>query len=328
LASACGDGRERLFVYNFTDYIDPLAVADFETEFGVRVVYREFKTNEAMYADLTGGASYDVIFPSDYMIQRLIREGRLEPIDYSAIPNISNIAEEFRVAPHDPGGTYSVPYMAGTLGILYNSRAVGGEIDSWGELWNPKYKGRILMYDSQRDALTVALRYLGYSANSADADELNAAAELLIAQKPLVGARLTDEIKDRMIREEAALAVTYSGDAFYAETRNPDLKYVVPKEGSGVFYDGMVIAKGTPRKRLAELFINYMCRPGVALRNTLYTGYIPVNSAARSLLPETYAGSPTVLPGDELERCEWFLDAEGARGIYDEVWRRILLARE
>ena len=231
LLTGCGGGRS-INVYNWGDYIDEDILAMFEKETGIRVNYDTFASNEAMYTKLkSGGASYDIAIPSDYMIEKMINEDMLERINFDNVPNIKNIHSRFKGLIYDPSGEYSVPYMWGTLGILYNTAMVDEPVQSWDILWNPLYANRIFMYNSQRDSLAVSLKRLGYSINTKNLNELNAAVEQLKLQKPLVRAYAGDSIKDSMIGNEGALALVYSGDAIYAIEDNPDLDPLSREQG-------------------------------------------------------------------------------------------------
>lgn len=277
-----GEKKPTLYVYNWGDYIDEDVIGKFEKEYDVRVVYDTFSTNEDMYVKITsGGSKYDVLFPSDYMIKRMIDEGLLEKINSDNVPNEKYIDSRFKNLEHDPNNEYSIPYMWGTLGILYNKKMVTDPVESWDILWNPKYRKQILMVDSQRDAIGIALQKLGYSLNSVNPTELEAAKQELIKQKEMVLAYVIDEAKDKMIAGEAALAVVWSGDAVYAMRENPDLDYAVPKNGGNLWFDGMVIPKTTQNKELAELFINFMNEPEIALANAEYTAYSTPHLEAR-----------------------------------------------
>ena len=228
----------KVVVYNWGEYLDPEVIDMFEEETGIKVVYEEFETNEIMYPKVAAGAiSYDVVCPSDYMIQKMIENDLLQEINFDNIPNLKNIGEEYLSwsEEFDPGNKYSVPYCWGTVGILYNKAMVEEPVDSWDILWDEKYKDNILMQDSVRDALMVALKKLGYSMNTDSEEEISQATQLLIEQKPLVQAYVIDQVRDKMIGNEAALGVIYSGEAIYTQRENPDLEYVVPKEGSNLW---------------------------------------------------------------------------------------------
>ena len=234
------------------DYIDPEIITMFEDETGIDVVYEEYETNEIMYPKVQSGAiAYDVVCPSDYMVQRMIENDLLAEINYENVPNLKYIDDIYMEMSkqYDPENKYSVPYLWGTVGILYNKKMVDEPVDSWNILWDEKYTDSILMQDSVRDAFAVALKSLGYSLNSTDLDELEAAKKLLIKQKPLVQAYVIDQVRDKMIGNEAALGVIYSGEALYCQKENPDLEYVIPKEGSNLWIDALVIPKNAQKKR-------------------------------------------------------------------------------
>jgi len=324
----CND-KPILNVYNWGDYIDPDVIKDFEEEFNVKVNYNTFATNEDMYVSIAkGGTSYDVAFPSDYMIERMISEGLLAEINKDNIPNIKYIGEEDLDLDFDPGNKYSVPYMWGTFGILYNKTMVDDVVDSWDILWNEKYAGQILMLDSQRDSIGVSLKRLGYSMNTRDLNELEEAKNELIKQKPLVYAYVGDDVKQLMVAEEAALAVVWSGDAVAMMWENENLEYVYPKEGTNIWFDNMVIPKNAKNKELAEQFINFLNRPDIAARNVQYIGYSTPNVAAQELLPEEIRNSQVAYPSKEiLKNTEIFRDMKDMLSVYDELWLEVKTER-
>ena len=224
LFSGCASPQKTVYVYNWGEYINQDVLSMFEQETGIHVVYTTFATNEEMYAKLRAGASdYDVLIPSDYMIERMSAEDLLHPINWENVPNAALIDDLFKNPGYDPEGLYSVPYMWGTVGICYNTTMVDEPVDSWDILWNEKYSRQILMYNSSRDSMMVALRRLGYDMNTRNIDELNEAARLLTEQKPLVLSYVEDDVNDKMIAGEAALAVMYSGAALESIDQNPDL---------------------------------------------------------------------------------------------------------
>ncbi len=325
LAGCSSSDKQTLTVYNWGDYIDESVLDEFEEEFNVKVIYDTFSTNEDMYVKLkSGGSNYDVAFPSDYMIERMIKEDMLEKVDMSKIDNYKYIDDQFKNLEFDPNNEYSVPYMWGTVGILYNETMVTEPVDSWDILWDEKYEGQILMMDSQRDSIGITLKKLGYSLNSRNAEELDLAKEELIKQKPLVMAYVVDEVKDMMIGEEAALAVVWSGDAVVMIDENENLNYVVPKEGSNLWFDNMVIPKGSENKELAEEFINFMTRPEIALKNAEYIGYSTPNTETMELLDEETRNDEVAYPSDEvIENCEVFLDPSDFLKEYDRIWTEI-----
>lgn len=314
-----------LKVYNWGDYIDSTVLEEFEKEYGIKVIYDNYATNEDMYVKLkAGGNSYDVAFPSDYMIKRMINEDMLYKIDLSNIPNYKYIEDNFKNLSFDPRNEYSVPYMWGTVGILYNKTMVKEPVDSWKILWDPEYKKQIFMLDSQRDSIGLTLKMLGYSLNTRNINELEEAKQALIEQKPLVLAYVGDEVKDKMIAGEAALAVVWSGDAVYTKWENPDLEYVIPKEGSNLWVDSMVIPKTSKHKNEAELFINFMCRPEIAYRNTDYIGYSSPHQEAKKMLEPEILNDRTAYPTDDvLARCEVMDDLGDSLDEYDRIWTEV-----
>ena len=320
---------EKLVVYNWGEYIDPEVLTMFEEETGIDIVYEEFETNEILYPKISSGAiAYDVICPSDYMIQRMIENDLLSEINFDNIPNLKNIGKQYleQSRQFDPENKYSVPYCWGTVGILYNKMMVDEPVDSWSILWDPKYKDNILMQDSVRDAFGVTLKYLGYSLNSIDLDELTEAKNLLIEQKPLVQAYVIDQVRDKMIGNEAALGVIYSGEAIYTQKENPNLEYVIPKEGSNIWIDSWVIPKNTEHKENAEKFINFLCRPDIALMNFEYITYSTPNEAARELIEdESIRNSEIAFPDlskyDNLETFQ-YLGTE-ADQVYGNLWNKV-----
>ncbi len=307
--------REEITVYNWGQYISDGTdgsldvIAAFEEETGIHVNYITFDSNESMYTKLkTGGASYDVIIPSDYMIGKLIEEDMLEPLDFSNIPNYAGIDEAFRNQAYDPENAYSVPYTWGTVGLIYNRQYVSDEdAQSWSCLWNSKYAGKILMFDNPRDAFAIAESILGYSLNTTDENELRQCADLLAQQKPVLQAYVMDQIFDKMQRGEAWVAPYYAGDYLTMVEENPDLGFSHPKEGFNIFIDAMCIPKGCQNKAGAEAFINFLCRPDISAANLDYIGYSTPISAAKEYMDEEVITNPVSYPDDEtLARSESF----------------------
>lgn len=320
---------QQVVIYNWGEYIDPEVLDMFEEETGIDVVYEEFETNESMYPKVQAGAvAYDLVCPSDYMIQRMIENNLLDEINFDNIPNLKNIGTQYmeQSRAFDPENKYSVPYCWGTVGILYNKTMVDEPIDSWSVLWDKKYTDQILMQNSVRDALGIALKYCGYSLNSKDLDELNEAQQLLMEQKPLVQAYVVDQVRDKMISNEAAIGVIYSGEAIYTQSENQNLEYVVPKEGSNVWIDSWVIPKNAKNKENAESFINFLCRPDIAKMNFDYITYSTPNVAARELIEDAAIRNSTIaFPDNEvLNRCETY-QYLGTKfdEIYNKLWREI-----
>lgn len=326
--SGSGESGE-VIVYNWGEYIDPETITMFEEETGIKVVYDEFETNEVMYPKVEAGATaYDVICPSDYMIQKMIDNDLLAEINFDNVPNSKNIGEQYfeQSKEFDPENKYSVPYCFGTVGILYNKTMVDEPVDSWSILWDEKYEDNILMQDSVRDAFMVALKLNGFSMNSLDEKELETAKNSLIEQKPLVQAYVIDQVRDKMIGNEAAIGVIYSGEAIYTQRENPDLEYVIPKEGTNVWIDSWVIPKNAPNKENAEKFIDFMCRGDIALMNFEYITYSTPNVAAQALIEdEDVKNSEIAFPDlsqyDNLETFH-YLGEEGDE-LYNNLWKEV-----
>lgn len=294
MLTGCGAGnaesKGEVIVYNWGEYIDPEVLDIFEQETGIKVVYDEFETNEVMYPKVEAGAAqYDVICPSDYMIDKMIENNLLAEINFDNIPNAkANIGAQYweMSKEFDEENKYSIPYCWGTVGILYNKTLVDEPIDSWNVLWDEKYSNNILMQDSVRDAFMVALKKNGHSMNSTNADELALAKDTLVSQKPLVQAYVIDQVRDKMIGNEAAIGVIYSGEAIYTQRENADLEYVIPKEGTNVWIDSWVMLKNAPNKENAEKFLDFLCRPDIALKNFEYITYSTPNVKAQELIED------------------------------------------
>lgn len=328
-AGAKDAGSEKLIVYNWGDYVDPKTIELFEEETGISVTYEEYETNEIMYPKILSGAiAYDVVCPSDYMIQRMIENDLLAKLNLDNIPNIKNMDSIYmeQSRSFDPDNAYSIPYCVGTVGILYNKTMVHEPVDSWDILWDSKYADSILMQDSVRDAFAVALKRRGYSLNSSKVDQLIQAKDDLIAQKPLVQAYVVDQVRDKMIGNEAALGVIYSGEAGYTKRENPNLEYVIPKEGSNVWIDSWVIPKNAKNKENAEKFINFMCRPDIALMNFEYLTYATPNKAARALIKDEETRNSKILfpNAEDLTNCETFqFLGDDVDSYYNELWNKV-----
>ncbi|MEA4912667.1 MAG: spermidine/putrescine ABC transporter substrate-binding protein [Oscillospiraceae bacterium] len=326
-----------LYVYNWGEYISDGSdessdvIAEFEALTGITVHYTTFASNEEMYAKIkSGGAQYDIILPSDYMIARMINEDMLEPIDFGNIPNYALVDDVYKHMEYDPDDAYSVPYMWGLVGLIYNTTMVEDDVTSWDALWDQRYMGNILMFSNSRDAFGIALLKLGYSLNTTDDGELAEAAQLLKDQKMLVQAYVMDEIFNKMEGGEAAVAPYYAGDALTMIDENPDLAFVYPEEGTNYFVDAMVIPSGCANKEAAEMFINFMCEPEVSAANAEYIGYSTPIGAAKELLdldPETEA---IAYPDESvMENTEVFkLLPEDTNTAMDKYWTEILSYNE
>ena len=325
-------GQEVVNVYNWDDYINDEAIKLFEEETGIKVNYMCFTTNEDMMVQLRNSpGAFDVIVPSDYCVERMLAEDLIQPLNFDNMPNASKyLLPSLQNPAYDPTNAYSVPYMWGTVGILYNTQKVTEEINSWSVLYDEKYKGEVFMLDSIRDSMGVTLKYLGYSLNTRNPKEIAAATNLLIEQKKkgIVKAYQVDETKDKMVLGEAALAVMWSGDAQYAIALNENLAYTVPKEGSNIWIDPFVVPTTATNKENAERFIDFMCRPDIAKLNCEYIWYSSPNTGAIELMGETYTNNSTMNPSPQtIESCEFFNDIQDVITLYNTLWSQIKSAK-
>ena len=290
-----------LNLYNWGDYLDPDLMTKFTKETGYQISYETFDSNEAMYTKIKqGGTSYDLAVPSDYMIQKMKRENLLLPLDHSKLTGLKNYDPRFMNLSFDRRNKYSLPYFWGTLGIIYNDKIVDGkDVQHWDDLWSPKFRNQILLVDSARDALGVALITQHKSVNTKSVADLAAAQAKLEALMPSVKAIIADEIKMYMAQNEAGLAVTYSGEAAEAIDNNPHLHYVVPSEGSNLWFDNIVMPKTAKHKEAAYAFLNFMSEPKNAAQNAEYIGYATPNAKAKALLPKAVRNDPQFYPSNE-----------------------------
>lgn len=273
-------------VYNWGEYISDGAEGTmnvnkkFEEETGIKVNYTTYDTNENMYNKIKGGgANYDIIIPSDYMIQRMLEEEMLEKINFDNIPNYTNIMDEYKNLYFDPTNEYSVPYNVGMVGLIYNTKLVTETPDSWGVMWDEKYSGQILMFNNPRDAFGITQCYLGIDLNTSDSNDWHRAYDKLKEQKPLVSSYVMDDVFNKMESGEAAMCAYYAGDYLSMKENNPDLSFVYPKEGTNIFVDSVCIPIGCQNKEGAELYINFLLREDVALANAEYICYASPNKA-------------------------------------------------
>ena len=331
------DGQQVINVFNWGEYISDSyedGLIDVNKEFerltGIKVNYVTFESNEDMYAKIkNGGASYDIVIPSDYMIERMIKEDLLETADFKSLPNYKYLDEKYTSMYYDEEGIYSVPYNVGMVGLIYNTKVVTEKPDSWGIMWDEKYKGKILMIDNPRDAFAVAQKYLGYSLNTTDEKEFSDCAQLLIEQKKLLQGYVMDEIYNKMESGEAAIAPYYVGDFITMHDVNPDLDFVYPKEGVNIFVDAMCIPKGAQNIDGALKYINFMLDPEVALSNAFYIGYATPNKGV--LQSEDYAEMaenqylyPT---GDNIPDTEYFHNLpQETLDLLSSMWNEIKVA--
>ena len=309
-------GAETITVFNWGDYIDPDLLEKFEEQTGITVIYETFDSNEAMMTKIAqGGTTFDVAMPSEYAVARMMEDGLLVPLDHSRLPNMAHIDSRFMDMSYDPGNVYSVPYFWGTVGIVYNPEAFDEPPTSWDALWDPSLRNNILLADSAREIVGMGLNSLGYSLNDTDEAHLQETLAKLKRLTPNVKAIVGDEIKMLMIGDEAAAAVVWSGDAAEILWENEALDYVVPEEGSNLWFDSMVIPKTARNIDGAHLFINFMLDPENAAQNAEYVGYSTPNATALEMLPEEIREDERFYPGDELiARLE----------VYENLGKRML----
>ena len=322
-------------VYNWGEYISDGSDGSldvnkaFEELTGVKVNYSTFASNEELYVKLkVGGIQYDVIIPSDYMIEKLIKENLVRKLNYNNIPAHTNIANRFKKLPFDPTGEYSLAYTWGVTGIVYNRKLVTeaeNEID-WKILFDKKYKGQILMYYNPRDAFGIAQAYLGYSLNTTNETELRECARILKEQKPLVQSYVMDEIYDKMEAGEAALGVYYAGDSLSMIDSNPDLNFVIPRKGANLFVDSICIPAASGSPELAEMYINFLCEPEIALANIEYINYASPNDGAIAIMSDNTKNNKIIYPDKEtLDNCEVYITLPDDTNILmEDLWNEIL----
>lgn len=320
-------------IYNWGEYIseeedEECYMFDINAEFekltGIKVNYSNYDTNEDLYSKIkSGGSSYDIIIPSDYMIQRFIAEGLVQKINFDNVPNYKYIDEQFRNMYYDENNEYSVPYCVSTVGLIYNTEMVEERPTSWSVLWDPKYAGKIVMFDNPRDSFAIAQKFLGQSLNTTDSEEWRMSAAELISQKPLLQGYVQDEVYNKMIGGEAALAPYYAGDFLCMQEENEALDFVYPEEGYNIFVDAVCIPANAEHVRAAEMYINYLLDPTVGLANAYATGYATPNTKVRQLEEyEELASNPYLYPDkDEMENAEYFLDLDDeTRALMNELW--------
>lgn len=321
-------GKNTIVVLNYGEYIDTSVLRQFEKETGIKVLYEEATTPEEMYSKYTSSTiPYDLICTSDYMAERLISEGQAVKIDKDNMKYVKNIGDRYwkMSQTFDPKNEYTIPYFWGTVGILYNTKMIHEDVDSWDILFNGKYPGEIIMQNSIRDAYMCALKYKGFSLNTTDRSQLQTAQDILLRQKPDVEAYFVDEVREEMVAGNAALAVCYSGEAYLANEYDEDLEYVVPKEGSNVWVDSWVLMKKGKNKAGAEKFLDFLCREDVASANFEFIYYPTPNTAVYDNLDEDVKNDPLIFPSNEvLDKCEVYktLDSE-TTALYSQMWKEL-----
>jgi len=312
-------------VHNWGEFIDMDVLNMFEREYGIRVIYNTYATNQALYSQLQMGTIVaDVVVPSDYMIARLISEDMLYELNFDNIPNYTLIDPRFRNLDFDPDNRFSVAYMTGTVGIIYNTAFIDEPITSWSALFDERFAGQILMFDNPRDAFGVALKYLGFSQNTTNEDEIMQAFELLVQQRDILQAYVMDQIFDLMESGDAWIAPYYMGDFLWMHETNPDLAFAIPVEGTNAFVDAMVIPRGAPNRENAELFINFMARTDIALMNMSAIMYSSANYQSAALYAEEIEPwkYEIMFPSPEvMDRTEVFTHLpQHILDLYDRLW--------
>lgn len=330
LLSGCGSSKETLNIYSWADNFDEEVLKEFEKQFDVKINYDVFANNEDLLAKIkAGGNGYDLIQPSDYMVATMIKQDLLEPLNKDNIPNWTNISDTYKNPSFDPDNKYSLVYTSGVTGIVYNKKYVKEEITSWADLWNPEYKGKVILLDDNREMIGMALKKAGLSNSSSDEAQITAAVDDLKTLLPSVLAFDTDNIKQKMIQEEGWIATVWSGDASVIAKNNPDVAYVIPKEGGTIWSDNYAIPKGSKHKELAEKFINYMLDPEVSAKNYESIGYSDPNTKATPFHTEEYNNDKMInLSEEELSRTEWLGDVGEKLQIYDRFWTELKSGRE
>lgn len=312
--SGAAESKGEINVFNWGEYISNgeggtmNTIKEFEKETGIKVNYTTYETNEEMYNILkSSNSSYDVVIPSDYMIEQLINEDMLSEIDFDNVPNFKNIMDKYKTTAYDKDGKYSVPYSWGVVALCYNKTMVDKKPDSFSALWDEKYSGQMLMFNNSRDAMAIAMRLKGIDPGKITKEDIDIASDYLSEQRPLLKKYVMDQVFTEMEGSQAALAPYYAGDIVVMMDNNEDLDYVLPKEGSNLFIDAMCIPKNSKNKALAEEFINFMLKPEVAKANAEYLGYSTPNQAAYELLDEDIKNNELIYPSDEyLSKCYTF----------------------
>ncbi|MDR1102008.1 MAG: spermidine/putrescine ABC transporter substrate-binding protein [Clostridiales bacterium] len=327
--TGCGSSQE-IFVYNATDYIDGTILRDFEKVTGIKVTYNTYDNATEMYRRFTENPSlYDVIIAPDYMVSRLISESAVTALDKSQISNYSLIDDAYKKLAYDSENRYSVPYMAGTLGIVYDADRVVETPNSWEALWNGVYSQEIIMLDSPRDAVAIGLKASNFSVNSVDKHQIDVAELKLLSQLRHIKWFQTKETKENIAQGRAILAMTRSGEAWSATQKGVangllNIKYEIPKEGSVRFVDAMVIPTGAKNVSGAQKFINFLCQTDVALKNTQTLGYTPVQREVKARLPEEMRKNTIIFPtAEQLARCSFLSYDAAAFHEYSKMWQQV-----
>ncbi|WP_017306054.1 ABC transporter substrate-binding protein [Spirulina subsalsa] len=319
-----------LNVYNWSTYIDPEVIREFEQRFDVRVQYDTYDSNDTLLAKIQpGNPGYDIVVPTDDYVESMANQGLLEELNHENIPNLENVDPRFLDNPFDPGNKYSVPYQWGTFGIGYNIQATGGEIKSLREIFDDKYRGRVALMEDSRAMLGSVLIMLGYSPNTTNRQELEEARDFLIEHRSIVATFAPDTGQDLLDQGEVDIALEWSGDVFQVMEENENIRYVIPKEGAIIWTDNLAIPKDAPHKKLAETFINFILEPEIGAAISNYVKFGTPNKAAieQGLIDEADLANPGIYPPEEtLDRLEYARDLGRDTALYDDIWTELKVA--
>ncbi len=323
-----------LHVFNWPEYIDPEVCSDFEAEYGIKVIEDTFGSSQELLAKLQAGATgYDIIVPSDYMVEIMVELDMLAPLNLGNIPNRDSLYLRFQDPPYDPGNTHCIPYQWGTVGIGYNADEFEDPPDSWAFLFDPDvasaYAGKISMLNDPRESIGAALKYLGYSNNSTNADELEQAKQLLLQQKSWVTTYDNEQYEDLLMSEDTVIALGWSGDFFMAAEEDERIWYIIPQEGTTVWTDNLCIPKTSTNQYTAELFIDFLLRPEIAAKISNFTRYASPVQAAEEFIDAEILEEPAIYPPPEvMAKLEWLEDVGEANALYDRIWTEVLAAEQ
>jgi spermidine/putrescine-binding protein len=333
LLSACGAGAQQtskvLNLYAWSDYIPQQLLDDFSAKYGIKVNYDTYSSNEEMLAKLQAGASgYDLVIPSDYTVAIMVKQDMLEPLDMSKITNFGNVDTRYTNQYYDPGNKYSIPYQWGTTALVYNKTKVPSEPKSWADLWDPQYKGRLVVLDDEREVIGMALQMLGYDKNSIDAAELTKAKEKLVELKPNILLFNSDDPESSLITGETWAGLVFNGNASLAYQSDPNIVYICPTEGCGLWLDNLAIPKGAPHADAAMLFMNFVLDPKESTLITKEFPYSNPNKAALDYLKtndsaayDAYMAFAGTNPSEDfLKGAKEVKDVGSATTLYDQLW--------
>jgi spermidine/putrescine transport system substrate-binding protein len=326
-ATVSAADKPEVYVYNWTEYLPDEVIASFQKDTGIKVVYATYESNESMYARLKilKGGSYDVVFPSTYFVHKMRKEGLLAPINKAKLPNFKNLDKRLLNKPYDPDNQYSVPYVWGSTAIGYNSdKVTKGEVASWADLFNPRFKGKLVFNDDIREVFGVGLKVLGYSVNDTDPVHIEQAYTKLKTLMPNIRLFASDSPKQAFLNQEVVAGMIWNGEIYMASDENPAISYVYPKEGAIFWVDNMIIPVNAPNKDNAHAFINYILRPDMAKQICEYVGYAPANASAMDLYDQDLKTNKIVFPDSEdIDNGEFQTDVGDAILTYEKYWEKL-----